>query len=35
MEVVARMKDKTYTSKREALIELSNSVLDTDTVRIL
>ena len=35
MEVVSRMKGKTDTYKIEALIELSNLVLYTDTGRIL
>ena len=35
MEMVAHMKGKTVTYKREALIELENSVLDADTGRML
>ena len=35
MEVVARMKYKTDTYQIRALIELANSMLDTDTIIIL
>ena len=35
MKVVARMKEKTDSYQKEALIELANSVIDTDIGRIL